>query len=251
MPTIFISYSRKDLAIAEQIATDLKHLGLTVWQAKDFVHSFDDWQLAVEKTIQEVDYVIVLLSPDSKASEWVRRETLFARHLGKAIIPVLVRGDVEKSVPIHLIDLQWIDVSRNYSNAIRALVKTIYSYSPALDTETVVASGIMRAFSKMDRLYYVALLVAAFVGLLVVIALIYLGQTVLQTIVLDEVLEFYYYMLSGLAIGFGLGAAWTILNAYRHFQRQRKAELVNLLYETQQQIDHELESRIDHLLKAH
>jgi len=74
MRTVFISYSNKDRDFAERLATDLRASGAGVW--------FDQWEIKVGDSITQKindgihdnDYLAVVLSPDSVASPWVRKE---------------------------------------------------------------------------------------------------------------------------------------------------------------------------------
>jgi predicted nucleotide-binding protein len=74
MRTVFISYSSKDRDFAERLATDLRASGAGVW--------FDQWEIKVGDSITQKindgihdnDYLAVVLSPDSVASHWVRKE---------------------------------------------------------------------------------------------------------------------------------------------------------------------------------
>jgi predicted nucleotide-binding protein len=74
MRTVFISYSNKDRDFAEKLAADLRASGVGVW--------FDQWEIKVGDSITQKindgihdnDYLAVVLSPDSVASPWVRKE---------------------------------------------------------------------------------------------------------------------------------------------------------------------------------
>ena len=81
MIQVFISYSRKDLAFVEQLAADLQAAGLDVWYDLSGLEGGERWRIEIEKAIQESQYVIVVLSPNSVASTWVEEEILFARNL--------------------------------------------------------------------------------------------------------------------------------------------------------------------------
>lgn len=107
MAQVFISYSRKDISFVEQLASDLKSAGLDVWYDVSSLGGGSRWRMEIEKAIRNGQFVIVVLSPDSIASEWVEREFLFASNLKKKIIPLMYR---HCDLPLNYLDLNYIDV---------------------------------------------------------------------------------------------------------------------------------------------
>ena len=65
------------------------------------------WEEEIEKAIKAASAVVVILSPDSKNSEWVRREISLADQYRTRIFPVMVRGDEDSSITIRLITRQY------------------------------------------------------------------------------------------------------------------------------------------------
>ena len=123
MTQVFISYSRKDLAFVEQLASDLEDAGLNVWYDLSDLEGGSRWSKEIEKAIRESQYVLVVLSPDSVASKWVEEEFLFAGELKKKIIPLFYR---QCDIPfgyrtLHFIDIQRNKYQRNFGEISRAL----------------------------------------------------------------------------------------------------------------------------------
>jgi len=123
MPQVFISYSRKDLAFVEHLASDLKEAGLDVWYDLSGLEGGARWRIEIEKAIRESQYVIVVLSPNSVASEWVEEERLFAQEIQKKIIPLLYK---KCDLPLgyrtrHFIDIQGTNYEQNFNEILRAL----------------------------------------------------------------------------------------------------------------------------------
>jgi len=123
MTKVFISYSRKDLAFVDQMTTDLREAGLDVWYDLSGLGGGSRWRLEIEQAIRASQYVVVVLSPDSVASEWVEREYLFSSRLGKSIVPVFLKPC---ELPLYYLNLHYIDVQggayiRNFVVLLRAL----------------------------------------------------------------------------------------------------------------------------------
>ncbi len=105
IPHIFISYSRRNIEYAQILRDDLTERHLTVW-IDDHIEHGDHWFSEINTAIETCGAVIVIMSPQSEASEWVHKEILLAKRYGKPIYPLLLEGD---EFPI-LIDLQFGDV---------------------------------------------------------------------------------------------------------------------------------------------
>lgn len=106
MPKVFISYSRKDMDFARKLADDLEKAGFDVWWDISDLKGGDDWVRTIPSAIEASQYFIILLSPDSVASQWVEREYLHALNLRLKVIPLLIRPC---SVPFALANINYID----------------------------------------------------------------------------------------------------------------------------------------------
>jgi hypothetical protein len=123
---VFISYSRQDKAVMDRIAELLQERGINVWvDNEDLFPGAPSWEEEIEKAIGGASAVIVLLSPDSKKSKWVRREVAFAEQSSKRIFPVLVRGGEKTSVPIRVFTSQRVDIRQNEEIGLRVLCEEI------------------------------------------------------------------------------------------------------------------------------
>ena len=113
--SIFISYSRSDGAFARDVASRLREAGCTVWQDASGLYGGQAWSRGIDQAIRSCDVLLIVLSPDSCASEWVQKETLLAMKLRKPIVPVLFR---EAEIPVQLVDLQFVDFRGNRAETI-------------------------------------------------------------------------------------------------------------------------------------
>jgi hypothetical protein len=120
---VFISYSRRNLAFVEQLAFDLKEAGLDVWYDLSGLDGGARWRVEIEKAIRSSQYVLVVLSPASVASDWVEREYLFASNLGKKIIPLYYKAcDLPMSyLTLHYIDIQGKKYYQKFNEILRAI----------------------------------------------------------------------------------------------------------------------------------
>src|ERR1043165_645941 len=102
-PHFFMSYSREDADLQRRIVAELRGRGIHVWvDVENLIPGSPTWEREIERSIRAASGVIVLLSPDSNNSEWVRREISFGEQNAKRIFPILVRGDEDDSIPLRL-----------------------------------------------------------------------------------------------------------------------------------------------------
>ncbi len=90
---VFLSYSRKDRGYVSQLASFLGTAGVDVWFDPDIRYGADFERIIREK-IDGCAAVIVAMTPDSAASEWVGREITWAEQRRKPIVPQLLAGPV-------------------------------------------------------------------------------------------------------------------------------------------------------------
>jgi formylglycine-generating enzyme required for sulfatase activity len=84
----FISYKREDAETASLVVSGLRESGISVWW-DDGITSRQAWDTEIEQAISAASTVVVLWSPRSVGSEWVRTEAHYGKDRGK-LVPVLV-----------------------------------------------------------------------------------------------------------------------------------------------------------------
>lgn len=85
---IFISYSRQDRDTAEQFAASLGKEGFVVWW-DDAIHSGETFDEVIEEELRSAKAVVVLWSPRSVISRWVRAEATIADRRRK-LVPAII-----------------------------------------------------------------------------------------------------------------------------------------------------------------
>jgi hypothetical protein len=126
MPGIFLSHSSSDKPFVRKLAADLVAHEIPVW--------FDEWELElgqeltrrVFESLDESSLMVILLSPTSVRSPWVRRELVGALAKEKSLgagrqfmVPLLI-GDCV--VPSEIADRLLIDFRQSYHDSIDRLI---------------------------------------------------------------------------------------------------------------------------------
>lgn len=99
VPDIFISYNREDAAYAQAYADAFTDAGLVVWWDAT-LRSGEDYDAVTEDALRKSKAVVVLWSPRSVGSRWVRAEATIADR-GQRLMPVMIE-DCERPVMFEL-----------------------------------------------------------------------------------------------------------------------------------------------------
>lgn len=129
-PRVFISYSHEDGRTADAIATALRERTIGVW--------YDQWEILPGQSITEriseglgsCNYLVVLLSPASVASRWVRFELEAAMQSevsdqATTVIPVML---ADCTVPLFLADRQYVDFRHDMVSGVAELAASILEH---------------------------------------------------------------------------------------------------------------------------
>src|SRR5262245_32381291 len=87
---VFLSYARKDgVRLARLLSEDLTRAGFDVWLDTERIRGGAIWSRDIERSIDESDALIALLTAGAYESEICRAEHLHALRKKKCVIPVL------------------------------------------------------------------------------------------------------------------------------------------------------------------
>ena len=97
---VFLSYTQADQAFAKALSQELTRRGLDVWSDEQKILPGDNWGASIAEALRRSKAMVVLISPDSMRSKFVRSEIQYALgDLGyeQRIFPVMV--EETSSVP--------------------------------------------------------------------------------------------------------------------------------------------------------
>lgn len=126
MDQIFVSYSRRDSKIVDQLISRLEEAGYTVWVDREDIQGGSQWRQAIVMAIDNCQVFISVLSPNSIASDNVRKEMDIAEGSKKPILPVMLQ---QIELPTHmryqLAGLQIIDLSQDFETGFSQLIESL------------------------------------------------------------------------------------------------------------------------------
>jgi len=119
-----------------RVVAHLRGEGIKVWVDNErLIPGTPIWEEEIEKAIKGAFAIVVVLSPDAKNSEWVRREITLADQFHKRVFPVLVAGNDEDSIPLRLITRQFVDIRKNEAAGLTSLSVAISFYQEELESQ--------------------------------------------------------------------------------------------------------------------
>lgn len=118
---VFLSYSKVDGPTAERLTKDIMAAGFSVWEDNALTGG-QEWATAIEEAIRAATVMVVVLTEGARQSEWVARETLLALDLQKPVLPC--RFD-DTPLPIHLVNLPYIDFTGDYNRGLEQLLTAL------------------------------------------------------------------------------------------------------------------------------
>lgn len=105
---VFLSYSREDLAFADQLDAALRLYGYATALDRHEISAGEDWKDRLGNLIRDADTVVFVLSPSSSKSDVCAWEVDEAIRFGKRIIPVVCRPLEQTTPPKQVADLNFV-----------------------------------------------------------------------------------------------------------------------------------------------
>lgn len=113
---VFISYSRADMAFADELVAGLQFKGgFEVTLDRHSIVEGEDWKRRLGSLIADADSIVFLLSPDSVQSQICLWEVGEAVKLSKRILPALVRPLGSLNAPSELAALNYVRFDSGFS----------------------------------------------------------------------------------------------------------------------------------------
>lgn len=156
---VFISHSTADAAwIESALLPSLATAGISYWYSRRDLQPADAWERRLVAEVQASHALVLVMSPQSAASDWVKDEVSLAiSTLGMSrILPVLLRPCDSSDFHIRLPRLQHIDCTQDAANGLRLLTQAIRAGgAPQSESETTASRvGAYRPVGPGSRLRF-------------------------------------------------------------------------------------------------
>ncbi len=130
---IFISYSTVDGAFADRLRADLSAAGLNLWIDRIGLKvGTRNWEDAIREALKRADGVLLIASPASRRSRFVRDELAIAEDNDKPIFPVWADGDKwSDAITMGFGTTQYVDLRGDrYAAGLRSLIEALGGIPP-------------------------------------------------------------------------------------------------------------------------
>jgi hypothetical protein len=129
LPSVFLSHNHADKPFVRRLAADLDNQGIPYWLDEAEIKVGESLIEKIRDGIDKVDFVAVVLSPNSVASPWVQREVDVAINqeiMGRRV-KVLPLMYMACDLPGFLLGKRYADFTEDtrYANALEDLVNSI------------------------------------------------------------------------------------------------------------------------------
>ena len=170
-PTVFISHSSQDRAIAETVCEALERRGFACWLASRDIGPGQNFQEAIVKAIRSVRAMVLVFTGNSNNSDEIKKEVALASQNHLVLIPLRVEDVLPSDAFLYeLSTRQWIDAFDDWDRAIGRLAEQIGEVTAGPGRAPASAPhgvGPRRPAMARSRRLRTAWLVAGFVVLLV------------------------------------------------------------------------------------
>src|SRR5260370_42505702 len=122
MHHIFISYYHDDNDFAEGLINRIEKAGFETWVDNDRLDAGEDWRAEIDQAIKNACALKVIMTPESRSSEYVTYEWAFAWGAGVKVIPVLYK---DTSLHPRLDRLQYLNFSSHTARPWEALMTAL------------------------------------------------------------------------------------------------------------------------------
>jgi hypothetical protein len=125
-PEVFLSHSSKNVAFVNRLAKVLGDYGVNVFLSKANIHGAQQWHDQIGTALRRCDWFLVVLSPQSVRSRWVKHELIYAlqeNRYRERIIPVLYKTCDADNLSWTLAAIEWVDFRKDFDKACEQLLR--------------------------------------------------------------------------------------------------------------------------------
>lgn len=126
-PDVFISYSTKNLDVAEAIVKEFEANGISCWYAPRNIMPGEEWVSAITHGLEQCKTLVLIYTDESNESRQVMNEVAVAFNAGKTIVPFrLTESKMSSEFEYYLTRVHWLDgTNKSHSESIVELRKYV------------------------------------------------------------------------------------------------------------------------------
>lgn len=160
-PRVFVSHSHKDAAWCDPFVDALAGYSIDIWYDRKGLYAGAQWVRTIEDELSSRDVFLVVITPESWASEWVREELALAlasqkRVVGVVAKPTQVSGFILQRQMLEVTGQDAATAARTVAESLgvtkrsdHAAQETLTPYDPVSTHAQVVAPDLSGTWTQM------------------------------------------------------------------------------------------------------
>jgi hypothetical protein len=123
---VFVSHSSKNAGFISRLNGVLTDHKVNSFVSKANIRGAQQWHDEIGTALKRCDWFLLVLSPQSVRSRWVKHELIYALQASRykeRIIPVLYRQCDTDALSWTLSSIEWIDFRGNFDEACKELLQ--------------------------------------------------------------------------------------------------------------------------------
>ena len=123
---IFLSHSSLDAEVSSSLAAVMRRHGLPVWHSQTEILGAQQWHDEIGEALKRCNWFVLILSPYSVKSTWVKNELIFAldhHRYKRKIVPLLYRNCKYERLSWTLPGFQIVDFRQSVDDGYRELLR--------------------------------------------------------------------------------------------------------------------------------
>lgn len=125
---VFLSYSRRDSVIANEVRSRLDAHGHEIWQDVSSIAGGADWRASIEQGIRAADTFLLILSPQLvRSPKYAREELDFAHKHDKALLPVYAKPvkELPDGFALTLSGIEYVELFPSFEQGMNELLNVL------------------------------------------------------------------------------------------------------------------------------
>lgn len=153
----FLSHSSANRVFVERLCRELHRHGIRFWYSTRNIAGAQQWHDEIGAALSRCDWFVLVLSPESVKSKWVKHELLFALNdsrYERRIVPCVLKKCDSNRLSWTLSSFQSIDFSESFEQGVRDLLQVWsvgYKPHPAPPADAATVNKSRRPRKKTKR----------------------------------------------------------------------------------------------------
>lgn len=127
---VFVSHSSGDRNFVQSLVKLLSKNGIGYWYSEKHIPGATEWHDEIGRALDRCDWFLIVLSPKSVKSVWVKRELLYAlrqNRYRRRVVPILIRKCKYDQLSWTLADIEIIDFRKSFNTGFKNLLTALGS----------------------------------------------------------------------------------------------------------------------------